>query len=67
MAKLCNKKQANHDKRKSGMLQQEHKEYIINLYDQCPDACVADVIKGLTKLFENFNFKRNERSQLHQE
>ncbi|CAO3663721.1 hypothetical protein G6F70_002427 [Rhizopus microsporus] len=52
------------------MLQQEHKEYIINLYDQRPDARVVDVIEGLTKSFENFNSKetsvrnfiRNERN-----
>jgi hypothetical protein len=57
-------KQTNHDKRKTGMLRQEHKEYIINLYDQRPDARVVDVIESLTKSFENFQFKRNERSQL---
>ncbi|KAG0758276.1 hypothetical protein G6F57_008732 [Rhizopus arrhizus] len=50
-------KQTNHDKRKTGMLQQAHKEYIINLYDQRPDARVVDVIESLTKLFENFNLK----------
>ena len=39
------------------MLQQEHKEYIINLYDQHPDARVVDVIESLTKSFEHFNLK----------
>lgn len=32
-------------------------EYIINLYDQHPDARVVDVIESLTKSFENFNLK----------
>ena len=32
-------------------------EYIINLYDQRPDARVVDVIKSLTKSFENCNLK----------
>lgn len=50
-------KQTNKDKQKTGMLQQEHKEYIINLYDQSPQACVVDIVESLTKTFENFSLK----------
>ncbi|KAG1154276.1 hypothetical protein G6F37_009600 [Rhizopus arrhizus] len=39
------------------MLQQEHKEYIINLYDQNPQARVVDIVESLTKSFENFSLK----------
>lgn len=74
-------KQTNWDKRKTGMLQQEHKEFIINLYDQHPQARVVDVIESLTSSFENFtlketsvrNFMKNEcnlsfkRATLHPE
>ncbi|KAG1499318.1 hypothetical protein G6F47_010792 [Rhizopus delemar] len=50
-------KQTNKDKQKIGMLQQEHKEYIINLYDQNPQARVVDIVESLTKSFENFSLK----------
>ncbi|KAI8990356.1 hypothetical protein BDB01DRAFT_833370 [Pilobolus umbonatus] len=39
------------------MLQQEHKEYIINLYDQNLQARVVDIVESLTKSFENFSLK----------
>ncbi|KAI8641033.1 hypothetical protein BD408DRAFT_368861, partial [Parasitella parasitica] len=50
-------KQTNKDKQKTGMLQQEHKEHIINLYDQSPQARVVDIVESLTKSFENFSLK----------
>ncbi|KAG0906821.1 hypothetical protein G6F57_010311 [Rhizopus arrhizus] len=50
-------KQTNKDKQKTGMLQEEHKEYIINLYDQNPQACGVDIVDSLTKSFENFSLK----------
>ncbi|KAG1489538.1 hypothetical protein G6F49_012200 [Rhizopus delemar] len=50
-------KQTNKDKQKTGMLQQEYKEYIINLYDQNPQARVVDIVESLTKSFENFSLK----------
>lgn len=50
-------KQTNKDKQKTGMLQQEHREFIIDLYDQNPQARVIDIVESLTKSFENFSLK----------
>ncbi|GAA5813963.1 hypothetical protein MFLAVUS_007453 [Mucor flavus] len=50
-------KQTNKDKQKTRKLQQEHEEYIINLYDQKPQARVIDTVESLTKSFENFSLK----------
>lgn len=50
-------KQTNKDKQKTGMLQQEHREFIIDLYDQNPQARVIDIVESLTKSFENLSLK----------
>jgi hypothetical protein len=59
-------KQTNKDKQKTGMLQQEHKEYIINLYDQNPQARVVDIVDSLTKSFENFSLKETSARNFHE-
>lgn len=50
-------------KKKTEILTEEHKEFIINLYDQNPQTRVVnvvnivDVVESLTKAFENFSLK----------
>ncbi|KAI9252461.1 hypothetical protein BY458DRAFT_559261 [Sporodiniella umbellata] len=39
------------------MIEQEHKEYTINLYDQNLQTRVVDFVDSLTKSFENFSLK----------
>lgn len=50
-------KQTNKDKQKTGMLQQGHKEFIINLYDQNPQARVIGIVESLAKSFDDFSLK----------
>ncbi|OAD65646.1 hypothetical protein PHYBLDRAFT_153339 [Phycomyces blakesleeanus NRRL 1555(-)] len=50
-------KQTNKNKRKTGQLQEEHKEFIIDLFNKNPQTCVEDVVVSLERLFANFSLK----------
>ncbi|OAD75185.1 hypothetical protein PHYBLDRAFT_167503 [Phycomyces blakesleeanus NRRL 1555(-)] len=50
-------KQTNKDKRKTGQLQEEHKEFIIDLFDKNPQTRVKDVVVSLERSFANFSLK----------
>ncbi|OAD74850.1 hypothetical protein PHYBLDRAFT_144210 [Phycomyces blakesleeanus NRRL 1555(-)] len=50
-------KQTNKDKRKTGQLQEEHKEFIIDLFDKNPQTRVEDVVVSLQCSFANFSLK----------
>lgn len=50
-------KQTNRVNRKKSQLQEEHKNYIRELYDNNPFAITNDVVDDLTKVFEGFSLK----------
>ncbi|ORE04949.1 hypothetical protein BCV72DRAFT_186131, partial [Rhizopus microsporus var. microsporus] len=50
-------KQTNRVNRKKSRLQERHKNYIRELYDNNPFATIKDVVDDLTKVFEGFSLK----------
>lgn len=50
-------KNTNRVNRKTSQLQEEHKQFLINYYDEFPQARTKDAVDSLTENFENFSLK----------
>ncbi|KAG1458282.1 hypothetical protein G6F56_006432 [Rhizopus delemar] len=50
-------KQTNQNKIGKGQLQEKHKAFLLDYFDEYPSARVKDAIDGLTENFENFSLK----------
>lgn len=50
-------KQTNVSNRKPSQLQKEHKEHLIQFFDEYPQATRRDAVESLTEEFENFSLK----------
>jgi hypothetical protein len=50
-------KQTNQNKVGTGQLQEKHKAFLLDYFDEYPSARVKDAIDGLTENFENFSLK----------
>lgn len=57
-------KNTNKVNRKSSQLQEEHKLYLINYFDEFPQARTKDAVDSLTENFENFSLKKQSLESL---